>query len=47
MEPKLIISIINKDHSFPSIYMGTLPYRVSMTSLPSVIDYSHRLKDLI
>lgn len=23
MEPKLIISIISKDHSFPSNYMGT------------------------
>lgn len=30
-----IISIINKDHHFPSIYMNILPYRVSMTSLLS------------
>lgn len=30
-----IISIINKDHHFPSIYMNIPPYRVSTTSLLS------------
>lgn len=29
------MSIINNDHLFPSIFMDTLPNRVSMTSLLS------------